>query len=152
MTYDPSTSPSVLLRVLVVDARVSVNESLVTLLSESEGLAVFGCAQEPVKVLALVQTVHPDVVILDLQMEGPIGLKTLKQIKSLPHAPVMILLSHYDMPPIRQAAIAAGADHFLIKTTECGRLEEVLHDLQMESVARPPIDRAAQIGSTGASG
>ena len=152
MTYDPNIPPSVLLRVLVVDARVSVNESLVALLSESEGLTVFGCAQEPAKVLALVQTVHPDVVILDLQMERPIGLKTLKQIKSLPQAPVMVVLSHYDMPPIRQAAIDAGADHFLIKTTECGRLEEVLHDLQMESVARPPIDRAAQIGSTGASG
>jgi two-component system, LytTR family, response regulator len=125
-----------LLRVLVVDTRVSVNESLVTLLSESEGLAVFGCAQEPLKVLALVQMVHPDVVILDLQMERASGLKTLKLIKSIPHAPIMIALSQYDLPPIRQAAIAAGADHFLIKTTECGRLEEVLRDLAMESEER----------------
>ena len=136
MTNDPNISPSVLLRVLVVDERVSVNESMVTLLSESEGLTVFGCAQEPLKVLALVEAVHPDVVIFDLQMEGPTALKTLKQIKSIPHAPVMIMLSQYDLPPIRQAALAAGADHFLIKATECGRLQEVLHNLAMESAAR----------------
>jgi DNA-binding NarL/FixJ family response regulator len=136
MIYDPSISTSVLLRVLVVDTQVSVNEGLVTLLSEFEGLVVFGCAQEAVKVLALVQTVHPDVVIFDLQMDGPIGLKTLKQIKNIPQAPVMIALSHYDILPIRQAAIAAGADYFLIKSTECGRLQEVLHDLAQESEAR----------------
>ena len=126
---DSSVRPTVLLRVLVTDSGTSINDSLTALLSDFEGLSVFGCTQEPAKVLTLVETVHPEVVILDLPAGNTTGLKILKQIKRLPHAPVVIVLSHHDLPPLRAAAIAAGADYFLIKATECGRLQEVLHAL-----------------------
>ena len=118
----------ILLRVLVADGGSSVNDALTAMLSEFEGFSVFGCAQNSSKVLALVRTVRPDVVILDLKMAGPVGLKTLKQIKRLPHCPVVLVLSDYDMPSVRQAVMAAGADHYLVKT-ECGLLREALRAL-----------------------
>jgi DNA-binding NarL/FixJ family response regulator len=127
----PAIQSPILLRVLVADSGSSINDGLTSLLSDFEGLSVFGCVQDSAKVTALVRTVHPDVVILDLQMAGPIGLQTLKQIKSLPHPPVVIVLSAYDTPPVRRAALAAGADHYLVKT-ECGRLQEVLGSLLRE--------------------
>jgi DNA-binding NarL/FixJ family response regulator len=129
MKVGNATGSSVLLRVLVADSGISVNDGLTAMLSEFEGLSVLGCVQEPAKVLALVKTARPDVVILDLQTHQAIGLKMLKQIKRLPRAPVVIVLSHYDLPPLRQAA---GADYFLNKATECGRLQEVLHALMRE--------------------
>ena len=136
MTRDACARPAVLLRVLVGDSGIATNESLTALLSEFDGLSVFGCAQEPAKVMALIQVVRPQVVILDLQIGGPVGLKTLKEIKNLLLAPVLIVLSHYDEVPLRDAAIAAGADHFLIKPNECERLREVLHGLAQENEAR----------------
>jgi DNA-binding NarL/FixJ family response regulator len=72
------------------------------------------------------------VVILDLQTEPGTTLQTLKQIKQ-PRAPVVIVLSDYDLPPLRQAALAAGADHFLNKSTESGRLLKVLQALVRKS-------------------
>ena len=126
-TGDPNEHASIVLRVLVADHGISVNDSLTALLSEFEGLSVLGCAQEPAKVLALVQAVHPDVVVLDLQAEQATGLTTLKRIKRLAQPPAVIVLSDYDLPPLRRAALDAGADHFLVKATECGRLQEVLH-------------------------
>ena len=137
MRVGDASGPSVLLRVLVADSGISVNDGLTALLSEFEGLSVLGCAQEPAKVLALVKTAQPDVVILDLQMDKPTGLTMLKQIKRLPRAPVVIVLSHQDLPPLRQAAIAAGADYYLIKATECERLQEVLQALLRESQKKP---------------
>jgi DNA-binding NarL/FixJ family response regulator len=124
--------PLTLLRVVVADSGISVNDSLTALLSEFDGVSVVGCVQEPAKVLALVQTAQPDVVILDLQTEPGTTLQTLKQIKR-PSAPVVIVLSDYDLPPLRQAALAAGADHFLIKATESGRLQKVLQTLVRKS-------------------
>ena len=124
--------PLTLLRVVVADSGISVNDSLTALLSEFDGVSVLGCVQEPAKVLALVQTAQPDVVILDLQTEPGTTLQTLKQIK-LPSAPVVIVLSDYDLPPLRQAALAAGADHFLIKATESGRLQKLLQTLVRKS-------------------
>ena len=124
--------PLTLLRVVVADNGISVNDGLTALLSEFDGVSVLGCVQEPAKVLALVQTAQPDVVILDLQTEPGTALQTLKQIQR-PRAPVVIVLSDYDLPPLRQAAFAAGADHFLLKATESGRLQRVLQSLVRKS-------------------
>ena len=121
MTPDARVQPVVLLRILVADSGRSVNERL--------------SAQEPSRVLALIQTVHPDVVILDLQIAGPVGMKTLAQVKGLPDAPIVIVLSDRDEAPLRQAAIKAGAEHFLVKT-DIERLQEVLKSLLRQSAAR----------------
>ncbi len=129
---DSSVQPAVLLRVLVADTGGAVNEGLTRLLSEIEGLCVFGCVQEPSRVLALIQTTNPDLVILDLQIAGPIGMKTLRQIKKLPDAPPVIVLSDRDEAPLRQAAIAAGAEHYLIKT-DIERLQGLLGNLLRQS-------------------
>jgi DNA-binding NarL/FixJ family response regulator len=134
--YDPIDKTFRLPRVLVIESRISVNESLVTLLSEADEIIAFGCAQGPAKVVALVQAVRPEVVILGMDMEGAASLETLRKIKRLPNAPEVIGLSYYDLPPLRQAAAAAGVDCFLVKPTECGRLPEVLHDLLEAGQAR----------------
>jgi DNA-binding NarL/FixJ family response regulator len=107
MTQRSDDRPFLLLRVLVADHLVSINESLTAMLSELEGVCVFGCTQEPAKVLALVQTVHPDVVILDLQMMEPMNLNLLRQIKRLHGPPYVIVLSHYDIPPLQEASMDA---------------------------------------------
>jgi DNA-binding NarL/FixJ family response regulator len=99
------------------------------MLSDLEGITIFGCAQEPAKVLALVEEVQPDVVILDLHAPGPAGLMTLRQLKHLQPAPVVIVLSHYELPPLREACLSAGADYFLEKTRSFERLREVLAGL-----------------------
>jgi DNA-binding NarL/FixJ family response regulator len=141
-TGDSSVRRAVLLRVLVADSGVSINDSLTALLSSFEGLSVFGCVQAPDKVLALVKAVHPEVVILDLLTEGSASLLTLRRIKGLPTPPVVIVLAHFDLPPLRDAAIAAGADHFLLKATECGRLQELLRGLRWKRAAvAPPLAR-----------
>jgi len=137
--------PTVLLRVLVAGGGSSVNDGLTAMLSEFEGLSVFGCVQEPRKVMTLVRTVNPDVVILDLHTAGPPGFKTLRQLKSQPHPPVVIVLTDYDAPAARRESIARGADHCLGKT-ECGRLQEVLADVLRRRDVRPPLSSSTDSG------
>ena len=125
----PEANQKILLRVLIADEHAQINEGLTAMLSDMDGIAIFGCAQEPAKVVALVESVQPDVVILDLNIPGPIGLKTLRTIKSLIPTPVVIVLSHYEIPPLREACNDAGADYFLEKTDAPQRLREVLTGL-----------------------
>jgi len=142
-----SNFPTVLLRILVADSGCSINDSLTALLSDFDGLSVFGCTQEPAKVLALIATVHPDVVLLDLPAGNATGLVALKKIKRLPDAPVVIVLAQCDLAPLRLAAVAAGADHYLIKATECGCLQEMLRDLQRKRAAVvQPLVRNREMG------
>jgi DNA-binding NarL/FixJ family response regulator len=123
----------------------SVNEGLTAMLSDLNGITIFGCAQEPAKVLALVETVHPNVVILDLHIPWTVGLKTLKQLKHLQPAPVVIMLSQCELPPLREACLSVGADCFLEKAGAFERLREVLAGLVSESEARGhPLARNLQ--------
>jgi CheY-like chemotaxis protein len=150
--------PRVLLRALVADSGSSVNDGLTALLSEFEGLSVFGCAQEPAKVLALVEAVRPDVVLLDLRSAGPVGLKTLRQLKALPRAPQVIVLSDYGLLALREAVLAAGASHCLART-DCSGLQMVLGGLVRSKRARqrrpagtactPPAGSRRRLGGAG---
>jgi|WetSurMetagenome_2_1015567.scaffolds.fasta_scaffold318674_2 DNA-binding NarL/FixJ family response regulator len=117
-------------RVLIADAGIPVNERIVNLLSDVEGLTVFGCAQEPSKVIDLVRSVQPDVAILDLTSLGSAGIQTLETLKALPHPPVAIVLSDYDEATLRRAWVAAGADHFIAKATGWNDLLRVLRELR----------------------
>jgi DNA-binding NarL/FixJ family response regulator len=122
----------VLLRVLVADSGSSVNDGLTALLSEIEGISVFGCAQEPGKLLALAGSLRPDAVILDVRREAPVGLAAMHRLKALPKAPTLIGLCEADVPPLREAAAAAGADHVLARTDSEGllRLISILMDVR----------------------
>jgi len=145
----------VLLRVLAADSDRSVNDRLSALLSELDGVSVFACAQESSKVVGFVENVRPDILILDLETSGPAGMKALAQIKKVPGAPVVIALGDHDEAPLRQAALRAGAEHYLVKT-DVERLQEVLKDLSRPGAARSgraaepqPSEQAAVHRTTG---
>jgi len=130
------TCPRAPLRILIADEVGPVNDGLAALLSDLEGVRLFGCAQAPAGLLRLVKTTRPDVVILDLQVPGPVGLKTLQQLKQLEPAPLVIVLSHHELPPLREACRRAGADSFLHKTGALDQLREVLAALARGSKER----------------
>ena len=137
-----------LMKVLVADSTALVNEGLTVMLSEIEGISVFGCVQDRSKVLALVEAVQPDVVLLDLNAPGMAGLKMLVGIKQGYPQTTVIVLSHYDLPPLRQACLKAGADYFFEKTSSFNRLREVL--LEMVNRRNSPRRRRKVRGEPGA--
>jgi two-component system, NarL family, response regulator DevR len=128
--------PFLFLRVLVADHLVSINESLTALLCELDGVCAFGCTQNPDKVLALVQAERPDVVILDLQVMEPMDLNLLRNIKSIHDPPCVIVLSQYDIPPLQEASMSAGADYYLNKTSDCAHIPELVQKLQQAKITR----------------
>jgi DNA-binding NarL/FixJ family response regulator len=109
----------ILLRVLVADSGSSVNDGLTALLSDIDGISVFGCVQEDAKILTLAQTLRPDVVILDVQRTEPINLDNLARIKALPGS-IVIALCDDECVPLKGALVASGADHALLRTDSEG--------------------------------
>jgi len=117
----PLDESFVLLRVLVADSGTSVNDGLTALLSEIDGISVFGCAQSPGRLLALAGPLRPDVLILDVQCAEPVDLDILRRQKALPAAPFVIALCDYDLQQLRDEVIAEGADAVLGRT-DCDSL------------------------------
>ena len=61
---------------------------------------------------------HPDIVFMDIRLPGENGLELTKKIKANYPGITVIILSGYDLPEYRQAALQSKADHFVSKDSK----------------------------------
>jgi DNA-binding NarL/FixJ family response regulator len=71
-----------------------------------------GCAEDA---LALCDTEHPDLVVLDIKLPGMDGFEATRRIKESWPRTVVVMHSSSDMPVYREASLAAGAAAFIGK-------------------------------------
>jgi len=62
-----------------------------------------------------ISTQLPDLIFMDIKLPGENGLELTAKIKARYPDAVVIILTSYNTPEYRQAAVQAKADHFLSK-------------------------------------
>ncbi len=102
------------IRVLIADDHSVVREGLRAIL-ERAGLDVVGEAADGREAIAMTETLHPDVVLMDIRMPGIDGLQALAQIKARVPDTSVIILTTYTNPGYLAQAIVAGATGYLTK-------------------------------------
>ena len=108
-------------RILVIDDDPGIREYLEALVSR-QGYEVF-CAAGGEEALRSLDASRPDLVTLDVVLEGMDGLETLRQLKKrLPEVPVVMLSGHGQARTIVEA-MRLGAADFLRKPFEVEELE-----------------------------
>ena len=68
------------IRIMIVDDHPVVRAGLASMLSTQPGIDVVGSAASGVEALALLKTITPDVILMDLRMSGMSGLETIRAI------------------------------------------------------------------------
>jgi DNA-binding NarL/FixJ family response regulator len=58
---------------------------------------------------------HPDIVFMDIRLPGENGIEFTKKIKTNHPDIIVVILTSYDLPEYRQAALQSKADHFVTK-------------------------------------
>jgi len=58
---------------------------------------------------------HPDVVFMDVRLPGENGFELTKKIKMNYPDIIVVILTSYDLPEYRQAALQSKADYFIPK-------------------------------------
>ncbi|MCB0168225.1 MAG: response regulator transcription factor [Anaerolineae bacterium] len=113
--------------VLVVDDQQSIREGTKALLAFSHDIEVMAEAANGQEALQRIEEVQPDVVLTDVRMPVMDGLETTRQIKHhWPQVKVIVLTMYATH---RAEALAAGADHFLIKASMRELLENTIRSL-----------------------
>ncbi len=110
------------IRILLADDHAMVRRGMRDFLALHEDLEVVGEAQDGVAALAAVETLRPDVVVMDLLMPVMDGIAATAEIKArFPGVEVVALTSFVDEDRVT-AAIEAGASGFLLKDAEADDL------------------------------
>ena len=124
-----STSPTEAnkIRLLLVDDHAILRGGLRKLFELEEDLAVVGEAGSGEQALQLVQSLHPNVVMLDLNLPGLNGLQIAGMIKAAHHdtVSVIMLTAHDDREQVLHA-MRAGASAYCPKEIEIGMLLETI--------------------------
>lgn len=102
-------------RVFVVDDHPIVRSGLTQLINREPDLAVCGDAEEMQMALQTMDTLKPDILIVDISLNGPDGLDLLKHVRTKdPSLPVLILSMH-DESIYAERALRAGANGYIMK-------------------------------------
>ena len=115
------------IRLLLVDDSIAFLDIAASFLSNHENLILVGTAQNGNEALSLAADLHPDVVLLDVNMPGLSGIEITPNLrKILPEAGI-IVLSFQNSDIYEEAALVAGADDFIPKDTLAYSLIPAIH-------------------------
>ena len=128
------------IRVLLADDQALFREGLDTLLSVHKDIEVVGQASNGLEVVDLALKLHPDVILMDMQMPILNGIGATRRLKqSLPECRVIMLTTFNDNETIFDA-LRAGAVGYLLKDVGSAQLAESIRATSKgESILDPSV-------------
>ncbi|MFZ4720253.1 MAG: response regulator [Ilumatobacteraceae bacterium] len=125
------------IRVLVVDDHVIVRNGLAQLLATSDQFELVGTAGDGRQALGMVESLQPDVVLMDLSMPEMDGVQATSAInRSWPNTKIVILSSFSEHQRVL-AALDAGAEGYVLKHADP---EQILAAIDAAYRGGAPID------------
>lgn len=131
------------IRILIADDHAVVRSGLRSLLGADPELEVVGEAGDGRETLRLVETLHPDTVLLDITMPPENGIETAKRLKEKHPELVVLFLSMHEDEGLLHEALRAGAAGYLIKRAEESEIIQAIHATHRGDIyVHPSMTRA----------
>ena len=102
-------------RVLLVDDHPIVRQGLALLIDREADLLVCGEADGAPSAFQAIVTLRPDIVVLDISLNGPDGLEVLKELRVKTGSLPVLILSMHDESIYAERAMRAGANGYIMK-------------------------------------
>jgi DNA-binding NarL/FixJ family response regulator len=127
-------------RILLVDDHRLFRDGLRPLLARERGIEVVGEAGDGLEAVALVKSLAPDIVLMDVTMPGMNGIEATRAIVAArAETKVVILTMHVDRRYATEA-LRAGASGYLLKEAAFSDLVQALRLVQAgKTHLSPPI-------------
>ncbi len=113
------------IRVVIADDQELVRAGFAMVIGSQQDMQVVGQARDGADAVRMAESLHPDVVLMDVRMPGMDGIEATRRITALESEAVegvrptrVIILTTFDLDEYVMAAINAGASGFLLKDTE----------------------------------
>lgn len=115
------------IRVLLVDDHTMFREALRAMLAHSPGMQVVGEASDGAQVEALVDTLQPDVVVMDVSMPGLNGIDTTRRLHARHPGVRVVALSAFVYKRFVLEMLHAGATAYVAKSAAGDELVRAIH-------------------------
>jgi DNA-binding NarL/FixJ family response regulator len=130
------------IRVLIVDDQPLIRRGMSLMLNAEPDIEVVGQASDGAEAVALSESLHPDVVLMDLHMPVMDGVRATREITKAQNGVRIMVLTTFDADDLVFEAIRAGAQAYLLKDTgESEVLDTIRAVHRGESRPAPDIAR-----------
>jgi DNA-binding NarL/FixJ family response regulator len=136
------------IRVVLVDDQTLMRTAFRVIFDVTDDIAVVGEAGHGEAAVRLVESVQPDVVLMDIRMPGMDGIEATRRIRASPtatppaDAPRVLILTTFDLDEYVYAALQAGASGFLLKDALADDLVAAVRAVASgEAITAPTVTR-----------
>ena len=115
------SAPTAPLKVFLADDSAAIRERVAQLLSVN-AVDIVGEAETPQGSIDGILAAEPDVVVLDVHLDGGTGLQVLRAVRQARPGIAFVVFSNNSAPAYRKRYLGEGARSFLDKSSEFDRL------------------------------
>ncbi|HHU37691.1 MAG TPA: response regulator transcription factor [Propionibacterium sp.] len=136
-----------MITVVIADDHPLVRDGIVAILTREGDIDVVAEAASGPEAVAMVRHHDPDAVLMDLRMPAGDGVDAIRALRATSRTrPRILVLTTYDTDHDIRAALAAGADGYLLKDTPRADLIRAVREL---AAGRPVLTASALAALTG---
>ncbi len=126
------------IRILIVDDHLAMRVGLAALIADRSGLAVVGEATNTSEAIAACEKLSPDIVLMDLRIEGGGGVDATLAIRQRWPDTRVLIVTTYDGDEDIHRAIQAGASGYLLKGLTSTELINAIEAVHLGKQVMPP--------------
>jgi two-component system, NarL family, response regulator DegU len=117
-----SNAPVRSVRIMIVDDQAVVRESLKNILATEPQFEIVAELESGEDALEQIETVQPDIVLMDIHMPRMDGLQATRRLKEQSPGCEVLMLTAYEDPKYLRQALSAGASGYILKGTTRRRI------------------------------
>ena len=117
------------IRVLIVDDQKMIREGLKALIKTEDDLEIVGVAENGEHAVKQVEALHPNVVLMDMEMPGMNGMEATKVICQKFTDVKVLVLSTFDTQEYVSKSLNSGAMGYLLKGTPAKELTDAIRSI-----------------------
>jgi DNA-binding NarL/FixJ family response regulator len=130
------------IRILIADDQELVRTGFRVVLDAEPDLEVVGEAADGLTAIDAVQTLIPDIVLMDIRMPNLDGIEATRRIAARDGAPRILILTTFDLDDYVYEALCAGASGFLLKDARAEELRQAVRMVAAgDALLSPAITR-----------
>ncbi len=108
-------SKSMLKQIFIVDDHPIFREGLVGLVKREADLAVCGEADNALQALSAIESLQPDLALVDIGLPGKSGLELVKDLRAMRPEMAILVISMHDEMIYAERALRAGGHGYIMK-------------------------------------
>jgi two-component system, OmpR family, response regulator len=117
------------LRILLVEDSAPLRLRLAELLTEPGVMRVTATAETEAEACSLIAGRDFDALVVDVELREGSGINVVRRARTrwvVPPLPLIIVLTNYALPTVKDRCFAAGADHFLDKMRQFDQMHPLI--------------------------